>query len=139
MLQCVCCSVCIAVRVLQCVCCSVCVAVCVLQCVLHCVCCTVCCTVCCSASLRLKCHVHKCVYTCTFAEVKFDVWVPKLPTQYILTCTYFIYVHTCMKQAQYTVHTLVYIFHVYTYIFEIPIVYGSLTVSHSKKQNLMDE
>ena len=35
-LQCVCCSVCVAVCVLQCVCCSVCVAFCVLQRVPHC-------------------------------------------------------------------------------------------------------
>jgi len=35
-LQCVCCSVCVAVCVLQCVCCNVCVAVCVIVCVAVC-------------------------------------------------------------------------------------------------------
>jgi len=54
-LQCVCCSMCVAVCVLQCVCCSVCVAVCVLQCV----CCSVCVAVCVNDA-RLPLHTADC-------------------------------------------------------------------------------
>ena len=71
MLQCICCSVCVAVYVLQCMCCSVCVA-CVAVCVLQYMCSSVCVAVyvlqclCCSVCVAVS--VLQCVAVCRSEE-----------------------------------------------------------------------